>query len=153
VNVTPRWRRSTATSIAAASFFAMGIAIAASSAPGDLVGQGQRSVLDGVFKSDQAERGERTFKLLCSSCHTLPDVTGAKFRERWAEQTVGDIFDYVTNAMPKDDPGSLKPGEYTEVLAFFLRESGYPAGEMELPADKAELLKVRIEPLPRLPSP
>ena len=110
------------------------------------------SVLEGVFTSDQATRGQDTFRKICSACHTLAQHTGAKFAERWSGGTVGDLFDLMSNTMPDGTPGSLKPEEYAGVIAFFLRETGYPEGKQELPADTAALMKVRIEPLGRRPA-
>lgn len=111
--------------------------------------EGSRTVLDGVFTTAQASRGEQTFKQACTACHTVDKMTGNRFRAKWGDGTAGDVFDFMSNAMPEGDPGSLKPEEYSSLLAFFLQASGYPAGEVELPADKAELLKLRIVPLPK----
>jgi len=55
----------------------------------------------------------------------------------------------VSATMPQGDPGSLKPEEYASILAFFLSQSGYKAGEKELPSDLESLQKIRIEPLPK----
>ena len=52
----------------------------------------------------------------------------------------------VSVTMPDGDPGSLSPDEFASVLAFVLRETGYPAGDEELPADAAALEGIRIEP-------
>lgn len=107
------------------------------------------SVLDGVFTADQATRGQETFQKICTACHTLAQHTGRKFAERWTGTSVGDVFDLISNTMPEGNPGSLKPEEYASVIAFFLKETGYPEGKQELPADAAALMKLRIEPLAR----
>ena len=104
-----------------------------------------RSTIDGVFTAAQATRGERTFRQTCTSCHTVGQLTGSQFREKWVGQTVGDIFGFVTNAMPEGNPGSLRPEEYAGVIAFFLSSSGYPPGEQELPAVQEALSTLRIE--------
>ena len=105
---------------------------------------GERSTLDGVFSAAQAARGERTFRQTCTSCHSVDQLTGSRFREKWVNETVGGLFEFVTNAMPEGNPGSLRPEEYAGVIAFFLGQSGYPAGEQDLPAVQEELSKVRI---------
>ncbi len=46
--------------------------------------------------------------------------------------------------MPKDDPGSLSPEEYSAIISYMLRENGYPAGEEDLPADTSTLRYIRI---------
>lgn len=107
------------------------------------------ALLHGAFSSAQAARGETKFKEACSACHNIDEMAGARFRASWADQTAGDLFDFLSNAMPQGDPGSLTPDEYRDVIAFFLSRSGYPAGERELPADKADLAKLRIVALPK----
>lgn len=106
------------------------------------------SILDGVFTSSQASRGQRDFERACASCHSAGEHTGRKFGARWAGTTMGDLFDLVSSTMPDGDPGSLKPEEYASILAFFLRASGYKEGESELPSEPELLKKIRIEPLP-----
>lgn len=107
------------------------------------------SVLDGVFTSDQVARGQDMFQKICSACHTIAEHSGRKFEDRWGGMTLGDFFDVISNTMPDGNPGSLKPEEYASIIAFLLKETGYPEGKQELPADSAVLMKVRVEPLPR----
>ena len=107
-----------------------------------------RSVLDGVFTSRQASRGEQRFRQVCAACHTTNEFRGGRFRIRWVGQTAGDIFDLVSTMMPEGNPGSLSPEDYANLLAYFLRLNGYPAGEEPLPADVSALKNVRIEEAP-----
>src|SRR5262245_27510315 len=104
------------------------------------------SVADGVFTSDQAERGKKQFQQTCAACHSVSEHTGKNFESKWSGSTVGDVFDLVSNTMPESDPGGLKPDEYASILAFFLSESGYKQGDKELPPDLELLKKIRIEP-------
>jgi hypothetical protein len=46
--------------------------------------------------------------------------------------------------MPQGRPGSLPPDAYSSIVAFYLRESGFPAGAAELPADPVALTNVRL---------
>ena len=73
------------------------------------------------------------------------DFVGSAFAERWNGQTMGEVFDFVSNAMPENDPGGLKPDEYASVLAFFLSINKYPAGTDELPDRKAALQQIAID--------
>ena len=107
------------------------------------------SILDGVFTPGQASRGRQQFQRACTSCHSAGEHTGRKFSGRWQGTTMGDLFDLVSTTMPEGDPGSLEPGEYASILAFFLSESGYKEGEQDLPSDLESLKKIRIEPLPQ----
>ena len=61
---------------------------------------------------------------------------------------LGDLFDFLTSAMPQGDPGSLTADEYTSLIAYILSQSGYPAGPRELPAGKAALAAFKLMPLP-----
>ena len=124
----------------------------ASGRPGPVVSQDGRvvpaaSVLDGVFTAGQATRGRQTFQRACSSCHAVADHTGRRFQGKWADSTLGEMFDFISTTMPDGNPGSLEPDDYASVIAFVLAESGYPKGEQELPSDRDALMKIRIEPL------
>jgi hypothetical protein len=100
-----------------------------------------------VFTAEQATRGRQTFERVCLSCHTVAEHTGRKFEMKWAESTLGEIFDLISATMPDGNPGSLSAGEYASIIAFALKESGYPEGERELPSDAAALTKIRVERL------
>lgn len=110
-------------------------------------GQVGESVLDGVFTLSQAARGELTLRQACLSCHAVTEHTGRRFSAKWSNSTLGDLFEIVSETMPEGDPGSLKAEEYASILAFYLKESGYPDGQQDLPSEAAALMKVRIEPL------
>jgi hypothetical protein len=103
------------------------------------------TVNDGIFTSDQAERGRKQFQIACESCHMVGEHTGKSLEGKWSGSTVGEFFDLISNTMPQSDPGGLKPQEYASILAFFLSESGYQPGAKELPADLEALKKIRIE--------
>ena len=110
------------------------------------------TVLDGVFTSAQARRGRRVYTSNCASCHgdelkggeMAPGIAGSDFIVFWTELPVGTMFERIKTTMPEDGPGRLSDAEYTDVLAYILNESSYPAGDTELPADKAELDKIMI---------
>ena len=116
-----------------------------------LAGQPQsgKTIADGVYTTGQAERGEQRFKTTCSSCHTPGSFGGGAFADRWYGQTMGEVFDFVSNAMPENDPGGLSKEEYANVLAFILKVNGYTAGDSELPTTPAELKALRIAPVPK----
>ncbi len=117
-----------------------------------LVALQDTTVLDGVFTSAQARRGRRIYTRDCASCHgqemkggeMAPSIAGSDFMIFWTELPVGSMFERIKVSMPEDGPGRLTDEEYTDVLAYILSENSYPAGETELPADKAELDKIMI---------
>lgn len=108
-----------------------------------------RTILDRVFSEAQAERGEQRFRQSCSSCHTANEFAAPRFSARWEGQTLGDIFGFMSSAMPENDPGGLKPEEYASVVAYFLGVSGYPVGYDDLPADADTLRQIQIVPQPK----
>ena len=102
------------------------------------------SVLDGVFTSAQASRGERTFRDVCAACHDTGEFSGGRFRISWVGRPVGDLFDTISTLMPEADPGSLSPAEYAAIVAYLLQVNGYPAGDAALPTNVRALGQLEI---------
>ncbi len=99
----------------------------------------ERSVLDGVFTEEQANRGESTFRTFCSSCHSNSEFASPGFRERTSGRRVGGFFEYIRFNMPEDSPASLSAGAYANVVAYILYLNGFPPGDEELPPRASEL--------------
>ena len=55
-----------------------------------------------------------------------------------------DMFEYVSQSMPTNDPGSLSAQDNADVVAYLLRLNSMPAGMTELPTDGAVLKMIRI---------
>lgn len=102
----------------------------------------------GVYTSQQAMRGEMTYMNLCVGCHAVGTYAAPAFREKWNGVPLSQLFDFLSNTMPKNDPGSLEPDEYAQVIAYILRANGAPLGKTVLPSDLSSLKKIRID-LPR----
>jgi hypothetical protein len=45
---------------------------------------------------------------------------------------VGDLFTFMSQQMPLNDPASLKQSDYSAIMAFILKKNGYPAGTKPL---------------------
>jgi mono/diheme cytochrome c family protein len=99
----------------------------------------------GVYTWQQARRGSDIYAGNCRGCHTVDSHTGAAFNATWNHRPLSALFQYMTERMPKNDPGSLAPREYADVLAYVLKMNGVPAGAVELPADSVRLKAIRIE--------
>jgi mono/diheme cytochrome c family protein len=106
-----------------------------------------RSVLSGVYTTEQAARGETTFKGVCASCHAEAQFTGATFQKAWSNRPVFAFFDQIKTAMPQDNPGGLSRAEYLAVITYILKLNSYPTGAAELPDDDVALRLIRFAPV------
>jgi hypothetical protein len=98
------------------------------------------TVLDGVFTTGQADRGDALYNEKCATCHEGADVdgpplTGTPFVDRWREDTLDGLFEFITTRMPQSAPGSLPAAAYVDIVAHLLQENDYPAGDRELTPD------------------
>lgn len=106
---------------------------------------GGRSVLQGVFTEEQAQRGDAEHQTNCESCHSTEKYTGEAFVKNWVGRTAFDLFDQLRTTMPDDNPGGLSAQQYTDIVAFIFKANGLPAGAAPLPADPEAMRSIRIE--------
>jgi len=106
---------------------------------------GQRSTKQGVYNREQWMRGRDVYAGLCAGCHPAITHVGPMFTTSWAGKKLSDLFGYLRERMPKNEPGSLSEQEYVDVMSYMLRLNGMPAGVEELPADSVMLTKIRID--------
>jgi polar amino acid transport system substrate-binding protein len=110
------------------------------------------TVWDKVYTADQATRGKDAYMTECSACHSedlggsgyAPALKGNDFAFAWNDKTVGDFFERIRKLMPPDNPGSLTPDRYRDVIAFVLQQNKYPEGDHELSSDAAALKQIKI---------
>src|ERR1051325_129662 len=99
-----------------------------------------KSVWDGVFTAEQAQRGAEAFKTNCSECHgndlagdgLAPALTGSDFMGNWTDLSVGDLFERIRVSMPPSGPGAVSPAQKVDIVAHILNQSKFPAGTTEL---------------------
>src|SRR6478735_4745494 len=102
--------------------------------------QAAKSVKEGVYTADQAKRGEALYKENCAACHgddlagsgPMPALAGNDFIANW--KNVGDLYEKSNTSMPASAPGSLSAQQTTDIVAFMLGKSNFPAGATELAA-------------------
>ena len=133
-----RWAGATVIGVVAAAL--SDPALAQSSVP-----QSVRSTASGVYTEEQATRGRDTYQMQCKSCHTPASHTGPTFASWWDRKPLSDLYQFVTTRMPKNEPGSLQPDEYADLIAYLLKLNDLPSGSEPLPADSVVLKKIRID--------
>jgi mono/diheme cytochrome c family protein len=104
-----------------------------------------RTTLEGVYSEQQATRGQDVYAGMCKSCHAAATHTGVAFEKSWNGHPLSELFGFISTRMPKNEPGSLAPEEYVDVLAYLLKLNQMPAGAADLPPDTTVLGQVRIE--------
>jgi len=100
--------------------------------------------LSGVFTAAQAIAGRNVYQETCRSCHTPGELNDKGFWAEWVGRTVADLFLYLRDNMPKDNPASLSGDDYANVTSFLLQLNQMPPGDRALPADSAALANIRI---------
>ena len=113
--------------------------------------QAKKSVKEGVYTAEQAKRGETMYKENCAACHgedlagsgPMPALAGNDFVANW--KTVGDLFEKTHSSMPASAPGSLSEQQTSDIIAFMLSKSNFPAGTTELAAKQDALMQIKIE--------
>lgn len=117
----------------------------------DEIGVQQRGVWDGIFTAAQADRGAKSVAR-CQGCHgpqlagtdRAPALKGNGFLANWEDGSVNRLFVKIRDTMPPSNTDSLSPDTKLDVLAYLLRENGFPggAGELALNADALEGLQI-----------
>ncbi len=127
----------------------------------------KRTVIDGVYTTEQAKRGREQYRKRCVLCHLdngegqqavpeiagqsleregdaeAPPIAGDEFLAKWNGHSVRELFER-TSAMPVGSPGSLTPQQYADLVALILEMNKLPAGTQELPADRDALERITI---------
>jgi mono/diheme cytochrome c family protein len=114
-------------------------------AAGSAQSQPTTSVKAGVYSEAQAARGQTLFRSKCASCHAPNRFTDDLFYTSFAGKPLWEMFDVISDSMPEDDPGSLKPEEYADVIAYLLQLNKFPTGAEDLPAAKDALSGILME--------
>src|SRR5258705_8229226 len=121
-----------------------------------VVGQDARkTVWDGVYTSEQAERGAQVYKKSCGHCHRddltgggseagAPALIGPIFIYRWNDQPLAEMFLTIGTTMPQNAPDTLTPQTVADIVAFLLKSNAMPAGEKELAPDVGALKEILL---------
>ncbi len=117
-----------------------------------LAAQAARTVWDGIYSDEQAERGRVLYADRCARCHgdgltgieAAPALSGTAFYSNWEGETLEALFDRIRMSMPQDKPGSLSRPQNADILAHILKVGGYPAGPATLDGQPGALARTTI---------
>lgn len=97
------------------------------------------------YTDAQATQGESVYKRVCSECHAIRDHSNEDFRFNWKGRSVLELFNNIRNTMPEENPGSLTPQEYADIVAYMMKVNGIVAGPRPLLPDTAALRATRFD--------
>ncbi len=112
-----------------------------------------KSVWDGVYTAEQAERGKPLYAQSCASCHgdrltggeTAPPLAGGAFLSNWNGLKADELFERIRKTMPQDKPGKLTRPAIADMMAFMFQVNEFPAGKEELSTKPEALSQIRID--------
>lgn len=105
----------------------------------------QKTTNDAVYTAAQAERGKQVFSEKCSACHEPARFTGAAFFDAFDGKALKEMWDIASGTMPEDNPASLKPQEYGDIIAYVLNLNEFKTGDSELPGNAGAMANIKVE--------
>jgi len=89
------------------------------------------------FTSAQATLGAKVYLQSCASCHgtNLHGISGPALVGKTsgiAQQSLVEVYEYVSQQMPQTAPGSLSKAQYASILAFIAQKNGHRPGSLPL---------------------
>jgi uncharacterized protein len=113
---------------------------------------GGKTIWDGVFTDQQAQRGQQVYQRACAACHldslqgddVSPSLVGKGFLARFTGQSAHEMVQNLRASMPQNAPDSLGDRAYIDLVSYLLKVNGSKTGSLELPLDVAELEKIAI---------
>ena len=102
-----------------------------------------RTVWDGVYTTQQAERGRQSYLSNCASCHfedlrgdgMAPALVGNDFTLQWFGLSANDLIVRMRSSMPPNNAGSLGDSVYIDILTYVFAKNAFPPGATELKYD------------------
>ncbi|MCB1645738.1 MAG: cytochrome c [Pseudomonadales bacterium] len=97
----------------------------------------------GWYTKDQARAGKKLYMQHCLSCHPA-GYFGPVFKA-WKGERLASLYTVMAEGMPESNPGGLDREVYTQVLAYILKDVGYPRGEQPLEPGSDRFMRLVIE--------
>jgi mono/diheme cytochrome c family protein len=108
------------------------------------------------YSAAQAAAGDKLYAAKCSACHgehleggAGPALSGATLATlaKNTKLTVGDMFTFLSQQMPLNEPASLTHDQYVAIMAFILHSNGYKTGPKPLTYAGATNSTTIVQPL------
>ena len=100
------------------------------------------TVKDKVYSAEQAAKGEKQFTTVCVNCHDpakvtpgkkpAPQLIGPKFLDEWSDRTLGELMTTIVTTMPDDGSVVLSEDDGAALVAYILKQNGFPDGPNDL---------------------
>jgi hypothetical protein len=75
----------------------------------------------------------------------FPPLSGDDFKANWNGQQLSDLFEKMRLSMPADHPGKLSGEQNAEILAYMLKQNGFPAGATAMKGDASALKSIKFD--------
>jgi len=119
-----------------------------------------KTVWSGIYSTEQATRGQQEYTARCSRCHGAElkgtegnGLVGKDFMERWREDSVGSLYEFVSAGMPPPSRGGGRPlisvPEYLDILSYVFSQNQFPAGPNPLTTDGLDDILIQYKDGPR----
>ena len=98
------------------------------------------------YSAAQSTAGSKLYEAKCSACHGAnleggagPALSGATLTtlSKNTKLTIGDMFTFIAQQMPLNEPASLTHDQYVSIMAYILHYNGYKTGSKPLTYDAA----------------
>ena len=105
----------------------------------------------GPFTQAQATAGQQAFDANCAPCHLqdlagtndAPALAGAPFMGAWGKRSTAQLYSKIATTMPLGQGGSLSEKQYTDIVAYILKENAFPPGSEELTPGALDTVRVQ----------
>jgi len=108
-------------------------------------------IWQGVYTTDQADRGKAIFDTTCLRCHgedlagnTAPALKGDRFQTSWGGDVVESLFTKVRDTMPPNFGTILDDQVKLDIVTYILQVNGFPSGNSALLVGSADLATTQI---------
>jgi hypothetical protein len=108
----------------------------------------ERTIWDGVYTAEQADRGQVALNQRCAACHKDSEWSTPTFISRWSGRPILTLYDNIRLTMPYNSPARLSRELYSDIVACLLRLNGAPPGNEPLPSDAEGLEQIAVTPRP-----